>query len=100
MSAADTLRAAATILRQRSTKPDSLWMKVFTKILTDQADKIDAEQLRGKVETIAKGHSLSCPRCGYDGATYIGFTRGDGSSGSMARCHRCSADYNVEMRTR
>jgi hypothetical protein len=43
-SDADSLRRAAAILRRRSRKPDGLWMRVLVRVLTDEAEKIEAEE--------------------------------------------------------
>lgn len=41
---AAVLRRAAIILRRESRKPDGVWMRVFCRLLTDTADKIDRRE--------------------------------------------------------
>lgn len=43
MDDAATLRAAATILRRRSRKPNGFWLNIFCRILSETADDIDKE---------------------------------------------------------
>ncbi|MGH9094161.1 MAG: helix-turn-helix domain-containing protein [Acidimicrobiales bacterium] len=42
MTDAEVLRRAAAILRERSARPDGMAVRVMVKVLTDQADKIQA----------------------------------------------------------
>lgn len=42
-----TLRRAAEVLRSRSTKPKGIWLSALCRVLTDTADKIDAESATG-----------------------------------------------------
>lgn len=43
MSDAQTLRAAATIIRRRSKRPRGFWLAIFCRVLTETADDIDKE---------------------------------------------------------
>lgn len=45
---ADALRRSVLVLRERAKKPNSIFLGVMCRLLTDQADKIELELRKGE----------------------------------------------------